>query len=60
MGTGTTLLAADVLGRSAIGVDLSADYCRLATWRCNDPAERAKALQVPKPPPIPDGMETLF
>jgi hypothetical protein len=49
-----------MLGRIGIGVDRSADYTRLATWRCNDPAERAKALQVPKPPPIPDGMEALF
>ena len=32
-GTGTTAGVARVLGRSAISVDLSNDYCRLARWR---------------------------
>jgi DNA modification methylase len=59
-GTGTTSLVASALGRIGIGVDRSADYTRLARWRTTDPGERAKALQVPKPPPIPDGMEALF
>jgi hypothetical protein len=39
---------------------MTVGYCRLAQWRVADPGERARALQVPKPPPIPDGMETLF
>jgi hypothetical protein len=60
MGTGTSLLAASALGRIGIGVDLSQDYCRLAQWRTADPAERAKAMQVPKPPPVPDGQEALW
>ena len=55
-----SVLVASVLGRTGIGIDRSADYCRLAQWRCHDPAERARALQVPKPPPIPDGQEALF
>jgi DNA modification methylase len=59
-GTGTTMLTASMLGRIGIGVDMSADYCRLARWRCSDPGERAKALQVPKPPPVPDGQGSLF
>jgi DNA modification methylase len=59
-GTGTTMLTASALGRIGIGVDRSADYCRLARWRCSDPGERAKALQVPKPPPVPDGQGSLF
>jgi DNA modification methylase len=59
-GTGTTALVADVLGRTGITVDRSADYCRLAEWRTTDPAERARALQVPKPPPVPDGQGDLF
>lgn len=54
-GTGTTSLVADVLGRTGITVDRSADYCRLARWRTRDPAERARALGVPKPPPVPEG-----
>ena len=45
-GTGTTALVADVLGRDAITVDLSADYCRLAQWRTTDPKQRAKAARV--------------
>ena len=42
-GTGTTALVATMLGRTGISVDLSADYGRLAAWRCSDPKERARA-----------------
>jgi hypothetical protein len=59
-GTGTTALVASAYGRIGIGVDLSGDYCRLAAWRTTDPGERAKALEVPKPPPVPDGQASLF
>jgi DNA modification methylase len=59
-GTGTTALVASMLGRTGISVDRSADYCRLAKWRTTDPSERAKALQVPKPPVQVDGQESLF
>jgi DNA modification methylase len=59
-GTGTTALVADALGRGGVSVDLSAGYCRTARWRCTNPGERAKALQVPKPPPVIDGQESLF
>lgn len=34
-GTGTTALVSKALGRDAITVDLSEDYCRLADWRVN-------------------------
>lgn len=59
-GTGTTALAATTLGRTGITVDASADYCRLARWRCSDPGERAKALQVDKPPTEASGQAALF
>ncbi len=59
-GTGTTALVAAVYGRTGVTVDRSADYCRLARWRTRDPAERARALGVPKPPPVPDGQASLF
>ena len=59
-GTGTTALMADVLGRDGISFDRSGDYCRLARWRTADPGERARAMQVPKPPVIPDGQDALF
>ena len=59
-GTGTTALVADVLGRHGVSVDRSADYCHLANWRVNDPGERARALGVPKPPPVIDGQGDLF
>lgn len=59
-GTGTSALVADVLGRTGISVDRSADYCRLARWRTTDPGERARAMQVPKPPAVPDGQDSLF
>lgn len=59
-GTGTTALVASVLGRLGITVDMSGDYCRLAAWRTRDPGERARALGVPKPPPVPDGQGSLW
>ena len=59
-GTGTTALVADALGRTGLSFDRSADYCRLARWRTADPGERAKARQVPKPPPVMDGQDALF
>jgi DNA modification methylase len=59
-GTGTTAVVASVHGRHGISVDLSADYCRLAAWRCHDPGERARALDVPKPPPVTDGQLILW
>jgi hypothetical protein len=59
-GTGTTALTAAVHGRTGITIDRSNDYCRLAQWRIHDPAERARALNVPKPPPVTDGQEALF
>jgi site-specific DNA-methyltransferase (cytosine-N4-specific) len=59
-GTGTTALVASALGRIGISVDLSHDYCRLATWRTTDPGERAKALRVDKPPPQLDGQLDMF
>ena len=59
-GTGTTMLVASVLGRIGVGVDRSMDYARLARWRTRDPGERARALGVPKPPPVPDGQGSLF
>ena len=59
-GTGTTALVASAYGRTGITVDLSAAYCRLAAWRVHDPGERARARAMPKPAPVPDGMEPLF
>jgi DNA modification methylase len=50
-GTGTTALVAQALGRHAIHVDMSADYCRLATWRTTDPKQRAKAARREYTPP---------
>lgn len=49
-----------MLDRAGITVDASADYCRLARWRCSDPGERAKALQVDKPPVEARGQADLF
>ena len=59
-GTGTTPAVAHALGRHGIGIDLSADYLRLAEWRCNDPGLRSKVLRVDKPKPVPDGQLDIF
>jgi len=59
-GTGTVPAVAHALGRHGIGIDLSADYLRLAEWRCNDPGLRAKVLRVEKPKAVLDGQGSLF
>lgn len=60
-GTGTTALVASVYDRIGISVDMSADYCHLAAhWRTVDPGERARAMGVPKPPPVPPDQLPLF
>jgi DNA modification methylase len=59
-GTGTTALVASAYGRVGISVDLSLDYCRLAAWRITDPGERARALNVDKPPTPVEGQLGLF
>lgn len=59
-GTGTVPAVANALGRHGIGVDLSADYLRLARWRCQDPALRAKVLGVDKPKPQIEGQLGLL
>jgi hypothetical protein len=46
--------------KHTLGIDLSADYLRLADWRCNDPALRAKVLQVDKPKPVHEGQLDIF
>lgn len=40
VGSGTTLLVANALGRMGIGIDLSADYARLAAWRASQRSEK--------------------
>jgi DNA modification methylase len=59
-GTGTTALVAKALGRDGISVDMSADYCRLAQWRTNDPGELANAMRVDKPLKQIDGQVSMF
>lgn len=59
-GTGTTALLAHVNGRHGISVDRSADYCRIAAWRTQDPGERARAMQVDKPPIVHADQGSLF
>jgi DNA modification methylase len=59
-GTGTTALLAHTLGRTGITIDRSADYARIAAWRTTDPGERARAMQVDRPPPVHPDQDTLF
>lgn len=49
-GTGTTALVAQVLGRTGITIDRSADYCRLAAWRTSDPSEHAHVRRLSPAP----------
>jgi DNA modification methylase len=59
-GTGTTALAADVLGRHGISVDMSATYGRIAQWRTTDPGQRAAAMRVARPAREVDGQDDLL
>ncbi len=44
VGTGTTVLVANALGRLGVGLDLSADYLRLARWRVAESGHHHKAV----------------
>ena len=44
-GTGTVPMVARALGRTGIGVDLSADYLRLADWRVFESGHAAKTMR---------------
>lgn len=63
-GTGTTALAAKVLGRHGITVELSADYCRAAAWRVTDLDQLAKVAGVKRSDVARDAdrldMDSLF
>lgn len=59
-GTGTVALVAKMLGRYGVSVDMSSDYCRLAEWRTNDPAEMARVLGQRKPEPVAEGQLELW
>ncbi len=43
-GSGTTVMVARALGRFGVGLDLSADYLRLARWRVFESGHATKAL----------------
>ena len=60
-GTGTTALVAAMHGRQGISVDASADYCRLAQWRVNDPKQRERASRAAetKPPTTNRGAKVM-
>jgi hypothetical protein len=60
-GTGTVALVAKALGAHGISVDMSADYCRLASWRVNDRDQLGKVLGIARPPaPVPADHPALF
>jgi len=44
-GSGTVPMVASALGRKGVGVDLAADYLRLADWRCHASGHWAKTLE---------------
>jgi len=45
VGTGTVPMVARALGRTGVGVDLSADYLRLANWRVFQSGHAAKTMR---------------
>lgn len=59
-GTGTAPLVAAMLGMDAVTVDISHGYRLLASWRLRDPGERAAALGVARPKPVPSAQRSMF
>lgn len=59
-GTGTTIHVASALGRVGIGVDLSHDYCRLATHPVLADRRRRKVLGLDAAPAQINGQGHLF
>jgi len=45
VGTGTVPMVARALGRTGLGVDLSADYLRLADWRIHESGHATKTMR---------------
>lgn len=45
VGTGTTVMVARALGRTGVGLDLSADYLRLASWRVFESGHATKTMR---------------
>ena len=59
-GTGTTALVAAAYGRTASPWTGPPTTAASPAGAPTDPAERARALRVAKPPPVPDGQDSLF
>lgn len=45
VGTGTTVMTAEALGRTGIGLDLSAAFLRIAEWRTAHPDQRSRVRE---------------
>jgi hypothetical protein len=60
VGTGTTVAVAHMLGRHGIGVDLSADYLRLAHWRCTDDINLRRKITGSEPVKVHPDQLDLF
>jgi SAM-dependent methyltransferase len=59
-GTGTTVAVAHHLGRHGIGIDLSADYLRLAHWRCTEDWRLREKVTGARPVTTDPDQLTLF
>ncbi len=58
-GSGTTLLVADRLGRDAIGIDLSSEYCQLAEKRIREDNSLFLEMETETPAPAGSGQGAL-
>lgn len=45
VGTGTTVMTAEALGRTGIGLDLSTAFLRIAQWRTSNINQRARVVE---------------
>jgi hypothetical protein len=57
MGSGTTLVACQRLGRQGIGIELDADYFAIACKRVQDVVDRPPLFTPPPPKPTQDKMD---
>ena len=57
MGSGTTLVACQRLGRQGIGIELDADYFEIACKRVQDVVDRPPLFTPAPPKPTQDAMD---
>ncbi len=57
MGSGTTLVACEKMGRHGIGIEMDHDYFDIACRRVDEAARQPDLFIAPTPKPIQEGFD---